>query len=313
MSMSMRESYGRALAEYGRKNARVVVLDADTASSTLTKFFADQFPGRFYNIGIAEPCMTDIGVGLSLVGKIPFVNAFAALVSLRALEQVRTCVAYAQTNVKIVGNYCGLSDFKDGPTHHAITDLTVMRAMPGMTVIAPADAAEAAVWVPIIAEFEGPVYLRISRDATIDVHDLDVHLEIGKGLVLKRGKDVSIFCTGSMVGRSLLAARQLEDQGVSAQVIEIHTLKPLDEDLIKQAAADTGAVVTAEEHTIIGGLGSAVAEVLGEQSPTPMKRVGILDTFACTGRDANSLMDAFKLAVDDITKASLTLCSGRGK
>jgi transketolase len=300
---SMREGYGRALAEYGEINPDIVVLDADTSASTLSRFFAERFPERFLNIGIAEPCMVDVAVGLALGGKVPFANAFAALISLRALEQVRTCVCYARRNVKLGAGYAGLSDFKDGPTHHAIMDIATMRAMPGMTVIVPADALEAGKWVPVVAEYEGPVYLRLSRATTIPVHDEGLQVEIGKGITLREGSDVTIVGTGSMVGRSLLAAEELAKEGIEARVLEIHTIKPLDVDLIRQAAEETGAVVTAEEHSVIGGLGGAVAEALCGGRPVPLERVGVADTFACTALDPESLMDACGLAVEDIVAA----------
>jgi transketolase len=223
--------------------------------------------------------------------------------ALRAAEQIRTCVAYARTNVKLAAGYAGLSDFKDGPTHNAITDIAILRAMPEMTVIVPADTFEAAWWVPVIAEYEGPVYLRLSRATTIPVHHERLELQIGKGLSLREGGDVTILATGAMVGRSLLAADQLAETGISARVLEIHTVKPLDLDLVCQAAAETGAVVTAEEHSIIGGLGGAVAEALGEHCPTPLVRVGIADTFALTAFNPDILMDAFGLAVEDIVTA----------
>jgi transketolase len=300
----MREGYGRALAEYGEINPDVVVLDADTSSSTLSNFFAQRFPERFLNIGIAEPCMVDVAVGLALGGKIPFANAFAALLSLRALEQIRTCACYARRNVKLAAGYAGLSDFKDGPTHHAIMDIATMRAMPEMTVIVPADALEAGKWVPVVAEYEGPVYLRLSRAATIPVHDESLQVEIGKGITLREGSDVTLVGTGSMVGRSLLAAEKLAQEGIEARALEIHTIKPLDVDLVQQAAEETGAVVTAEEHSVIGGLGGAVAEALCEGRPVPLERVGVADTFTCTALEPESLMDACGLAVEDIVSAT---------
>jgi transketolase len=303
--MTMREAYARALVDYGALNPRVVALDADTASSTLSILFARRFPERFYNIGIAEPAMVDVAVGLALGGLIPFANAFAALLSLRAIEQIRTCVCYARTNVKLVASYAGLSDYKDGPTHHSITDIAILRALPEMTVIVPADVAEAAAWVPIIAEYDGPVYLRISRVAPLPVYSQENKLEIGKGLILREGTDVALIATGSMVGRSLLAADELAREGIHARVLEIHTIKPLDTDLIEKAAEETRAIVTVEEHSIIGGLGSAVAEVLSERRPTRMGRVGIPDKFARTAPDTDSLMDAYGLSVTEIT------CSAR--
>jgi transketolase len=302
--MSMREAYGRALAAYGAVNPRVVALDADTSSSTLSHFFREQFPDRFFNIGIAEPCLVNVGVGLALGGKIPFVNAFSALLALRAAEQIRTCVCYARTNVKLAANYAGLSDFKDGPTHHTVVDIAVMRALPEMAVIVPADANETAAWVPIVAEYDGPVFLRISRAATLPVHNEKPRLELGKGITLRDGTDLTIVATGSMVGRSLLAADQLAQEGISARVLEIHTIKPIDAELILQAAEETGAIVTAEEHSIVGGLGSAVAEVLGDRRPTPLERVGIADTFALTALTPDLLMDAFGLAVTDVAAAA---------
>ena len=303
-TMPMREGYGRALMAYGEVNPDVVVLDADTSSSTLAHFFAQRYPERFYNIGIAEPCLVDVAVGLALGGKIPFANAFAALLSLRAAEQIRTCVAYARTNVKLAAGYAGLSDFKDGPTHNAITDIAILRAMPDMTVIVPADTVEAGKWVPVIAEYDGPVYLRLSRATTIPVHDEGLEVEIGKGIGLRDGGDVTIVATGAMVGRSLLAAGKLAQKGIDARVLELHTIKPLDVDLVCQAAEETGAIVTAEEHSIIGGLGGAVAEALSERCPTPLVRVGVADTFALTARDPETLMDAFGLAVDDVVAAA---------
>jgi transketolase len=300
----MREGYGRALADYGAVNPNVIVLDVDTSTSTLTHFFAERYPDRFYNIGIAEPCMVDVAVGMALNGKVVFANGFAALVALRALEQIRTCVAYARTNVKLAASYAGLSDFKDGPTHHSLTDIATMRALPEMTVIVPADAHEAGAWVPVIAEYDGPVYLRISRAATIAVHDEHVKVEIGKGLTLHTGHDLTLICAGSMVGRSLQAAAILAEQGIEARVLEMHTIKPIDAGLIVQAAAETGAIVTAEEHSIIGGLGGAVAEVLSTSCPVPLELVGVADTFARTALAPEPLMDAFGLAVGDIVAAA---------
>ena len=302
--ISQREAYGLALAEYGELNPRVVALDADTSSSTYSSYFSERFPERFFNIGIAEQCLVDVAVGLALEGLIPFVNAFAALLSLRALEQIRTCVCYAHTNVKLAASYAGVSDYKDGPTHHSIMDIATMRAMPDMTIIQPADGREAAAWVPVVAEHEGPVYLRLSRDGSAPVHADNPSVEIGKGIVLRKGRDVTIACTGSMVVRSLAAATELAGDGIAARVIEINTIKPLDAELIQEAASETGALVTAEEHSIIGGLGGAVAEVLCEAQPVPLERVGVRDTFTCTGLDAESLMDACGLGVADVIAAS---------
>jgi transketolase len=300
----MREAYGRALAEYGTANSQVVALDVDTSASTLSSFFAQRFPERFFNIGIAEPCMVDVAAGLALGGFIPFINGFASLLALRALEQIRTCVCYARTNVKIVANYAGISDFKDGATHYSITDLANLRALPGMAVIVPADADEAAAWVPLVAEYDGPVYMRISRAGTLPVYRAGTRLEIGKALTLRPGRDLTLAATGTMVGRCIKAAEELKTLGVDARLLEFHTLKPLDRDLLIQAAEETGAIVTAEEHTIIGGLGSAVAETLAEARPTPLERVGIHDHFCPTGRNLDQLMDACGLSVTEIVSAA---------
>jgi transketolase len=302
--LSMREAYGAALAEYGTTHPQVVALDVDTSASTLSNIFAQRFPERFFNIGIAEPCMVDVAVGLALGGFTPFINGFASILSLRALEQIRTCVCYARTNVKIAASYAGLSDFKDGATHYSITDLANLRALPGMTVIVPSDAAQAAAFVPLVAEHDGPVYLRISRAGALSVPPSGNELKIGKGRELRRGKDLTLVATGAMVGRSALAAELLAIQGIDARLLEIHTLKPIDRDLILQAAAETGALVSAEEHSIIGGLGSAVAEVLADACPVPLERVGIQDRFCPTGCNLDVLMDACGLAVTDIVAAA---------
>ncbi|MBN1920683.1 MAG: transketolase family protein [Anaerolineae bacterium] len=302
--LSMREAYGQALAAYGALNPRVVALDVDTSASTLSSFFAARFPGRFFNIGIAEPCMVDVAAGLALGGFVPFINGFASILSLRALEQIRSCLCYARTNVKIAASYAGISDFKDGATHYSISDLANLRALPGMTVIVPADAAEAAAWVPLVAELEGPVYLRISRAATLPVYEPGTALEIGKGRLLRPGSDLTLVATGAMVGRCALAAEQLAAAGIDARLLEIHTLKPLDRELLLNAATETGALVTAEEHNIIGGLGSAVAELLAETRPTPIERIGIRDRFCPTGCDLDTLMDACGLSIAEIVSAA---------
>jgi transketolase len=302
--VSMREAYGRALADYAATHPEIVALDVDTSASTLSSFFARRFPERFFNIGIAEPAMVDVAVGLALGGAIPFANAFACLLSLRALEQVRTSVCYARANVKLVAGFAGLSDFKDGATHYSITDLANLRALPNITVIVPSDAAEAAAWVPLVAEFDGPVYLRISRAAALPAHDGAMPLQIGKGLLLRPGADLTLVATGPMVGRSRRAAEQLGAEGIDARLVEIHTLKPFDRDMLLQAAEETGALVTVEEHSIIGGLGGAVAETLVEGRPVPLERVGILDRFCPTGRDPESLLDTCGLSEADICRAA---------
>ena len=297
---SMRKAYGEALVELGAANPDVVVLDADVSASTQTWMFRERYPDRFFNVGVAEANMVDVAVGLALAGKIPFANTFAFLLALRAAEQIRTCVAYAKTNVKLVASYAGLSDAFDGPTHHAICDLAVVRSLPNMTVVVAADAVEVKKAVPAVAEYDGPVYLRVSRAEVPVIFDERHEVRIGQGVTLREGGDVTLIGTGIMVGRCLEAAEALRREGIDARVIEIHTLKPIDEGLIVQAAQETGAIITAEEHSIIGGLGGAVTEVLGDQCPVPVLRVGIADTFAEAG-PYESLLDRYGMGVTDIT------------
>ncbi len=299
-----RQAYGLALADYGDVNPDVVVLDADVSSSTLTKFFAARHPERFFNLGVTEASMVDVGVGMALGGKIPFVNTFAALMTLRACEQIRTCVAYAEANVKLIGGYSGVSDYKDGPTHFAVNDIALMRCMPKMVVLSPADNIEAAKMVAAIAGHEGPLYARVSRAGSPDVFDETHVFEIGKGVTLRDGGDVTIIGTGGLVYRCVTAAEALASEGIDARVLSIHTIKPLDIDLIQQAADETGALVTAEEHSIIGGLGSAVAEALAGGRPAPIEFVGLNDTFCETGPDPDTLMDAWGMSVEDVVAAA---------
>jgi transketolase len=303
-NVPQRQAYGMALADYGDMNPDVVVLDADVSSSTLTAYFAKRHPSRFFNMGVTEASMVDVGVGFALGGKIPFVNTFAALLTLRACEQIRTCVAYANANVKLVGGYAGLSDFKDGPTHFAVNDMALMRAMPNMAVIAPADNCETAKMVQAIAEYEGPVYMRISRADVPDVFDDSLQVQIGRGVTVRQGDDVTLISTGYMLGRCVPAAEALAREGISARVLSLATVKPLDIDLVCQAAAETGALVTAEDHTILGGLGGAVAEALAARCPAPIEYIGLADTFAETGPDTETLMDAWGLSVEDIVRAA---------
>jgi len=301
--VSMRIAYGQALADYGEINPDVVVLDADVSASTQTHYFAARFPERFFNVGVAEAGMVDVAAGLALGGKIPFANTFASLIALRAAEQVRTCVAYARTNVKLAAAYSGLSDSRDGPTHHSVIDIAVMRAMPNLAVVVAADATEARKLVPAVAEYDGPVYLRLSRAEVPVVFGDDHEVEIGKGSVLHDGTDVTVMATGVMVSRALLAAERLGQEGVEARVVSLHTIKPLDRELILASVEKTSAVVTVEEHSIIGGLGGAVAELLGEVLPVPVVRVGIRDTFTDTG-PYEALLDHFGMSVADIVSAA---------
>lgn len=301
-NLSQREAFGRALLMYGYQNKKVVVLDADTSSSTMSKYFADEFPDRFINVGIAEPCMVDVAVGLALAGFIPVINGFAALLSLRAVEQIRTCVAYAETNVKIIAGYSGVSDFKDGPTHHSIMDMGIMRMMPNMTVIAPADEVEIRKWLPIIAEYRGPVYFRLSREGSDIIHSNDSNFEIGKGIILEQGSDVCIITNGTILTRNLQAADVLKQEGISATVVEMSCIKPLDGDLLLAMADKHRAFVTVEEHSIYGGLGGAVSEFLSSTIPIPLLRMGIRDCFSRTALNYSDLLDFSGLGVGDIVK-----------
>ena len=301
-----RTAYGKALAEYGAKNSRVVVVVADVSSSVKTDYFASSFPERFFNVGIAEQGLIDLSVGLALEGMIPFANTFAALL-LRAFEQIRTSVCYAKANVKIIGGYAGLSDYKDGASHHSICDLSVMRSLPNLTIVSPADPVEIGRMVPLAARHNGPVYMRISRAELPLVFGNGHKPKIGKGVVVRDGKDVTLIGTGVMVYRCLEAAKILAKNGIKARVINIHTIKPLDVSLITKCAKETGAIVTAEEHSVIGGLGSAVAEVVTENCPVPVERVGIDDTFCVTGPDPDSLLDHYGMGIENIVKKAKTV------
>jgi len=299
----MRRDLGEALAEYGSVNPAVVVLDADASSSTMTSLFQEAHPERFFNVGIAEAGMIDTAVGLALGGKIPFVSAFAALLANRGLEQIRTCVAYNNANVKLCAGYAGISDYKDGPTHNSVFDLAVMRAMPNMAVVVPADGAEMRKAVRAAAEYPGPIYIRVSR---MDVPAVvgDVEMEIGRGRTLREGDDVTFVTCGVLLSRVLRAADWLGTEGITARVVEMHTLKPFDAELLVRCARETGAIVTVEEHSIIGGLYGACAETLCGEYPVAIQAVGIRDTFACTGPDPEALLDHFGFGPEDIARAA---------
>lgn len=301
--IAIRDAYGEALKELGAKNKNVVVLDADVSHSSKSSLFGAQYPDRFFNVGIAEANMVAMAAGMSTSGKIPFVNTFAAFMVLRGADPVRSLIAYTKLNVKLAGTYAGLSDSYDGASHHSIMDIAFMRALPNMTVVSVADAVETKKAVQVIAEYNGPVYLRLSRAEVPVIFDKNYKMEIGKGNLLKEGKDVTLIATGIMVARVLEAAKLLENkEKIDVRVIEIHTLKPIDVDIITQAAEETGALVTAEEHSIIGGLAGAVAEVIVENNPVPMERVGIKDTFAESG-EYNSLLEKYGMGLKNIIDA----------
>jgi transketolase len=287
----VRKELGQALADYGTINEEMVVLDADTSSSTMTRLFQQAHPDRFFNVGIAEAGMVDTAVGFALGGKIPFVSAFAALLCYRALEQIRTCVAYNNVNVKLLGGFSGVSDYKDGSTHYSLFDLAVMRAMPNMTVVVPADGAELKALIPKVAEYGGPVYVRISRADVPGVFSEGDDPHIGTGRVLEDGRDLTLVATGIALHRALAARKTLGRKGITARVVEIHTLKPFDAELISRCAEETAALVTVEEHTIIGGLYGAVCEALSCRIPTPVLPIGIQDRYMRTALDPESLWD----------------------
>ena len=285
--MATREAYGKALAEFGAKYPDLVVLDADLANATKTNSFQKVFPDRHIDCGIAECNMMGIAAGLATVGKIPFASTFAMFASGRAYEQVRNSIGYPHLNVKIGATHAGITVGEDGASHQCLEDMALMRAIPGMVVINPSDAVEARAAVQAAIEYVGPVYLRFGRAAVPIINDReDYKFEIGKGELLREGSDVTIVATGICVSSALEAADKLAADGISAEVINIHTIKPLDTELIVKSAKKTGKVVTAEEHTIIGGLGGAVCEALSEKAPTPVLRIGINDVFGESGTAA---------------------------
>ena len=282
--IATREAYGAALAELGEKYD-FVVLDADLAAATKTGVFKKKFPERFFDCGIAEGNMISVAAGIAATGKVVFASSFAMFAAGRAFEQVRNSIGYPHLNVKIGATHAGITVGEDGATHQCIEDFALMRAIPGMTVINPADATEARAAVEAAINFNGPVYIRFGRYAVPVLFDKnDYKFELGKGIEVKDGSDLTIIATGMMVGMALEAAEALAAKGISARVVNIHTLKPIDKDIILKAARETGAIVTAEEHSIIGGLGSAVAEVVGEGCPVPVVRLGVNDEFGHSGK-----------------------------
>lgn len=301
-SVMMRKAYGDALVELGKVRKDVVVLSADVSSSDYSHLFEQSFPDRFFNVGIAEPALVDAAVGLANSGLVPIVNTFAFLIATRALEMVRTHLCYGQANVKLAGAYAGLSDSFDGPTHHSITDIAIFRSMPRMTIVVPADPLSVTRLLPQIAAWEGPVYLRLCRNEVPQIYADDCQPQIGKGITLIDGDDASIIACGVLVARSLQAAELLRNEGIHARVVDMHTIKPLDVELVASCARETGAIVTAEEHTIVGGLGGAVAECLAGVCPTPMEKVGLDDKFAECGPYLD-LLDKYGMSVDAIASA----------
>ena len=300
--IATRDSYGNALVELGKEHEEIVVLDADLAGSTKTAVFGKAFPERHINCGIAEGNMMSVAAGLATCGKTVFASSFAMFASGRAYEQIRNSIGYPHLNVKIGASHAGISVGEDGATHQCNEDFAIMRSIPGMVVICPSDDVEACAAVRAAAEYDGPVYLRLGRLAVPVFNDPENYkFEMGKGVVMKEGTDVSIFATGLEVNEALDAAKLLEADGINAEVINIHTLKPIDTELVAASAKKTGKVVTVEEHSIIGGLGSAVCEALAETVPTPVLRIGVQDVFGESG-PAKALIAKYGLDAESIYK-----------
>ncbi len=297
---AIRDVYGDTLAQLGRENENIVALDADVGSSSKSIVFGKEFPNRYFNVGIAEANMVAMAAGLATAGKIPFANTFAAFMVLRAGDPVRSLIAYTKLNVKLAGTYAGLSDSYDGASHHAIADIAFMRSLPNMTVISISDPVEAELATRAAAEFKGPLYLRLSRaEVPVVLDKASYDFKIGKGVTLVDGADLTIVATGYMLIKALEAAELLSAKGIKARVVNIHTIKPIDRELLIACAKETGAIVTAEEHNVYGGLGSAVAEVLSTSCPVPIEFVGIEDVFAESG-DYEKLLAKYGLSAANI-------------
>lgn len=301
--IATREAYGKALAKIGQENENIVVLDADLSKSTKTAEFKKVCPERFINMGIAEGNMMAVAAGMSTCGKIPFVSSFAMFAAGRAFEQIRNSICYPKLNVKICATHAGITVGEDGASHQSVEDISLMRSVPNMTVICPSDAVETEAVIKAVSELKGPCYVRLGRSGVPVINDRpDYKFELGKAVTLREGKEATIIATGIMVDAALEAYNTLSEEGIKVKVVNIHTIKPIDKDAIINSARETGVVITAEEHSIIGGLGSAVCEVLSENLPTPVVRVGIKDTFGESGKPAE-LLKAYGLTSDDIVKA----------
>ncbi len=305
--VATRDSYGAALVELGEKYDDLVVLDADLAGATKTGVFKKAFPERHFDCGIAEANMMCIAAGMSTMGLVPFASSFAMFAAGRAFEQVRNSIGYPHLNVKIGGTHGGISVGEDGASHQCCEDFALMRSIPGMTVICPADDVEARAAVKAAYEMEGPVYLRFGRLAIPVFHDEDYKFEIGKGEILRDGTDVAIIANGLMTYEAIQAGELLAEQGINAMIINMATIKPIDEELVIEAAKKCGKIVTCEEHSIIGGLGEAVCSVLSEKCPTPVKRIGVNDEFGHSGPAVN-LLKQFGLCADNIAAVAKEFC-----
>lgn len=309
MGKATRESYGMALVELGHENEKIVVLDADLSKSTKTNGFKNEFKDRFFNAGIAEQNLMGMAAGFANVGNIPFASTFAVFASGRAFEIIRNSICYPKMNVKIAATHAGITVGEDGGSHQSIEDIAIMNSLPNMTVIVPADHREAMAATKAAAEYEGPVYLRFGRCNTEDIFDDTYKFQIGKGVTLREGNDVAIIATGMMVQKAIEASKILEKEGIKARVINISTIKPIDKEIILKAAMETKGIVTAEEHSVIGGLGSVVAEVVCSECPTVVKMVGIKDKFGQSGTP-EELMVEYGLTGEAIASEARSLVEG---
>ena len=309
-SGAMRDAYGEALLELGASHQNVVVLGADTTGSLKSGVFQGKFPERFFNIGIAEQNLVAVAAGFALAGKVAYAGTYAIFVPGKCVDQIRNNIAYPNLDVKLVCSHGGISVGPDGASHQQVEDIAIMRAIPRMNVIVPADAPSTKVIVKAIADIKGPFYVRITRPTTPFVYEGGFEYSYGKANVVVEGSDVVIFANGILVPEAINASTELKARGISASVVDLHTVKPIDAKVIEQMAAKCGCVVTAEEHNVLGGMGSAVAEVLGEKRPTPMKRVGVMDTFGESG-DAPELLKKYGLTSSDITTAAETVIGSR--
>ncbi|NLK86883.1 MAG: transketolase family protein [Clostridiaceae bacterium] len=300
--IATRNAYGQALADAGAENRDIVVLDADVSTCTMSCMFGEKYPDRFFNVGIAEANMVGIAAGMATCGLKPFVNTFAMFMAGRTFDQIRNSVAYPGLDVKIVGTHAGLTVGEDGATHQCLEDLALMRSIPGMTVICPADGNETREAVKAIVKHNGPTYLRLGRMALETVTDIPGYsFELGKAVELRKGTDVTIMATGIMTARALKAAQELAKEGIETRVLNFHTIKPIDREAVIKAARETGAIVTAEEHNVLGGLGGAVSEVVTESLPVPVMKVGTKDTFGRSG-NADLLLEIYGLTSDSIAE-----------
>ena len=301
MNKATRQSYGEALSKLGKENQNIVVLDADVSNATKTNIFAKEVPDRFFNMGISEQDMMSTAAGFATCGKIPYVSTFAVFASGRAYDQIRSSICYPKLNVKICATHSGVTVGEDGATHQMLEDISLMRTLPNMIVISPSDDVQTKWAVEAISKINGPVYMRLARVETPIIYDENQKFEIGKGIQIGDGKDATIIATGVVVSEALEAKEELEKQGINVRVVDIHTIKPIDKELITKCAKETEKIITIEDHSIIGGLGSSVCEVLSENYPVKVIRMGIKDEFGKSGK-AQELMKYFEITADDIVK-----------